>query len=150
MTLPAYRREQADETEIAAHFLACDAAFLAALRERTAVADYAHKLHTRALRFEAWSQQRLIGLLAAYHSDETAKFYISNVSVLSDYWRQGIAGQLLAQCLQQARAAGVKQAELEVAHDNQRAIALYHAHGFTTVHAPESNLLRMQLHFIHP
>ena len=144
-----YRYGQADTADILAHFLGCDAAFLDALRARTHLPDYASKLHARALRFEAWSGQQLAGLLAAYHDNNTRTAYISNVSVLSEYCRQGIASQMLALCLAQVRHLGLRDITLEVACDNQAAIALYRRHGFATVPANDRRILRMQLPLIH-
>lgn len=144
-----YRREQAGVDAIVAHFLGCDAAFLDALQARTNLPDYASKLHARALRFEAWSGGRLAGLLAVYHDATAGVAYISNVSVLSEYCRQGIASQMLTACLVQARQLGLREITLEVASDNQAAIALYRRHGFAPLPASDSLRLRMQLQFRH-
>lgn len=144
-----YRREHASAEDMLAHFLACNAIFLDALRVRTHLPDYASKLLARALRFEAWSGKRLAGLLAVYHDETIKTAYISNVSVLSEYCRQGIASQLLTLCLAQARDLGLRDITLEVACDNQAAIALYRRHGFSPVPAPDRRILRMQLPLIH-
>ncbi|WP_092610860.1 GNAT family N-acetyltransferase [Janthinobacterium sp. YR213] len=145
-----YRHGQAGEDALLAHFLACDAGFLAALRARTELGAYVSKLHARALRYEAWSGPRLAGLLAAYHHDASATVHISNVSVLGDFWRLGIAGRLLGLCLEQARRDGMRHASLEVAGDNHAALALYGAAGFLPAGPAEGTMLRMQLQLIHP
>lgn len=147
---PDYRRDQAGADAIVAHFLGCDAAFLADLRARTSLADYASKLQARALRFEAWSGGRLAGLLAVYHDATTGAAYISNVSVLSEHCRQGIASHLLGACLAQARQLALREITLEVARDNLAAIALYRRHGFSPLPATQGLRLRMQLQFSHP
>ncbi|TDY36181.1 GNAT family N-acetyltransferase [Janthinobacterium sp. 75] len=144
------RREQASAAELMTHFLACDPAFLASLRARTSLPDYASKLHARALRFEAWSGGRLAGLLAVYHDSTAGVAYISNVSVLTDYCRQGVASQMLTTCLAHARQQGLRAITLEVARDNQPAIALYHRHGFSPLPGADDERLRMQLQFRHP
>lgn len=143
------RREHASAEEIVAHFLGCDAAFLALLRARVNLPDYASKLQTRALRFETWSGTRLAGLLAVYHDAAAGTAYISNVSVLSEFCRQGIASQMLIACLAQARQLDLRDITLEVASENQAAIALYHRHDFTALPATDGPRLRMQRQFQH-
>ena len=145
-----YRREQAGADAIVAHFLGCDAAFLDSLRARTSLPDYASKLMARALRFEAWSGGRLAGLLAVYHDATMGAAYISNVSVLSEHCRQGIASHLLSACLEEARKLALREITLEVARDNQAAIALYRRHGFFPLPATEGSRMRMRLQFSQP
>lgn len=144
-----YRYGQANAADIIKHFLGCDTAFLDALRLRTHLPDYASKLHARALRYEAWAGQRLVGLLAVYRDDTAKTAYISNVSVLSEYCRQGIASQMLSLCLAQARNLNVLEVVLEVVRDNHAAIELYRRHGFLHPPGPQEHILRMRLDLMH-
>ena len=53
------------------------------------------------------------------------------MGVLPAYRGQGIGRRLLQACIDKARAQGLTRIELEVRADNQRAIGLYQALGFT-------------------
>ena len=53
------------------------------------------------------------------------------ISLLKDYWGLGLGRALTKACIQCARQAGYEQLELNVAAENERAIALYRKLGFT-------------------
>ena len=83
------------------------------------------------MRFEAWSEGALVGLLAAYCNDrENGIAYITSVSVLEDWTGQGIAARLLRECVEHAKVSGMRQICLEVASANLPAIKLYENSGF--------------------
>ena len=52
------------------------------------------------------------------------------ISVLKEYWGQGIGEALLRACIECAKEAGYKQLELNVIGDNTSAISLYKKLGF--------------------
>ena len=52
------------------------------------------------------------------------------ISIIRDYWGQGLGKALTAACIKCAKEAGYKQLELEAVADNERAIALYEKMGF--------------------
>ena len=53
------------------------------------------------------------------------------ISILKDYWRQGIGSALMERLIAFAQKAGYEQIELTVESKNRRAIALYMKYGFT-------------------
>lgn len=57
---------------------------------------------------------------------------ISNVAVLPQYRKQGIASDLLAAALQYGQQIGTRDFTLEVRAGNTAAIALYERYGFVT------------------
>jgi ribosomal protein S18 acetylase RimI-like enzyme len=117
--------------EIAEHLLRCDFDFVPPLSDRVAICDYAKKIASKATRFEAWSGDKLVGLVAAYCNDqEKCIAYITSVSVLREWTGNGIAARLLKQCIEYAAASGMRQISLEVASDNMPAIGLYEKSGF--------------------
>jgi ribosomal protein S18 acetylase RimI-like enzyme len=115
---------------IRAHLSACDGEFHPALSARVHIDEYAAKLAVRAVTFEAWSAEVLVGLVAVYVAREAGTLYVSNVSVLPGHARRGIAGALLRRALEHGRAWGLSSALLEVSARNDRALRMYIGLGF--------------------
>jgi len=127
-----YRCNRASEAEIAEHLSRCDAYFVPPLSERTGIDDYASKIVSKAVRFEAWAGDALVGLVAAYCNDHEKRIaYITNVSVVSEWKGRGIAACLVSRCVEHANSVGMRQVSLRVAVANARAIELYEQSGFT-------------------
>jgi ribosomal protein S18 acetylase RimI-like enzyme/2-polyprenyl-3-methyl-5-hydroxy-6-metoxy-1,4-benzoquinol methylase len=126
-----YVLNKASAAQIADHLLHCDADFVPPLSGRVEINDYARKIVSKATRFEAWSGSTLVGLVAAYCNDQENRIaYISSVSVLRAWTGKGIASRLMSQCIEHAKASGMRQIGLEVAGDNTPAIKLYEKGGF--------------------
>lgn len=130
---------KASEAQIAEHFVRCDADFVPPLSGRVEIRDYAQKVAGKATRFEAWSGGTLVGLVAAYCNDQEKRIaYLTSVSVLKAWTGKDIAACLMNQCIEHAKASGMRQISLEVASDNAPAIKLYEKSGFVAgkVNAP--------------
>ncbi|MBM4144873.1 MAG: GNAT family N-acetyltransferase [Nitrospira sp.] len=126
-----YSLNKASEAAIIEHLRTCDADFVPLLSGRVEINDYAQKIASKATRFEAWSGDTLIGLVAAYcNNQENRIAYITSVSVLREWMGKGVATCLMRQCIENARASGMWQISLEVAEDNMPAIVLYKKSGF--------------------
>ena len=126
------QRNRALAGQIAAHLRACDDSFVPLLSERVDLDAFAEKILARAERFEAWSDQRLSGLLAAYCNDAQRRVaFITNVSVVPRCQGLGIASNLLQACIDHVRQCGFERLELEVNAQNTAANRLYYKHGFT-------------------
>lgn len=129
----AYSVNRSNVIEIVAHLLHADTSFVPALSSRVDIQSYAQKLHHRAVRFEAWLGQELVGLAASYcNQPGGGKAFLTNVSVWPEYHGQGIAGHLMRQCIEHVRYLGFGAIELEVDQLNLSAVALYQKHGFNT------------------
>lgn len=127
-----YWNNKATAAQLLAHLRHCDAAFAAALAQRTDLAAYADKLTRHAERCEAWADGQLVGVIALYCNDtKTRQAYISHVSTLPAWQGQGIAKALLNCACDHARTVGMTHIQLEVATDNHAAIQLYQQQGFT-------------------
>ena len=125
------RRNVATAAAIADHLRACNSSFVPPLGARVEIEDYAAKLVARAERFEAWSNDRLVGLLAAYCNDPERKLaFVTSVSVLPAWYGQGVASRLLRACIEQVRHGRFERIELEVDARNSAATLLYEKHGF--------------------
>ena len=128
-----YLSNKASEMEIAEHLLRCDADFVPPLSGRVKINDYAKKIAGKAKRFEAWSDDTLVALVAAYCNDlEKGIVYITSVSVLKEWMGRGMAARLMSQCVEYAKSSGMRQISLEVASANLPAIRLYEKIGFVT------------------
>ncbi|NTW22347.1 GNAT family N-acetyltransferase [Candidatus Falkowbacteria bacterium] len=142
-----YAKGTASAQAIAEHLLACQNDFIPPLNETVDIEGYAQKLADKATTFEAWTDDGLVGLLAAYLNLDTAEAYISNVSVGSDFRGLGLAKSLVGQFLDEARQAGLRLAKLEVSKLNQPARKLYGKLGFIESIA-ESDKIFMEMKLI--
>jgi ribosomal protein S18 acetylase RimI-like enzyme len=138
-TAVEYLSNKASEAEIAEHLSRCDADFVPPLSGRVEINDYAKKIASNATRFEAWSGVTLVGFVAFYCNDQEKHIaYITSVSVLRKWTGKGIVYRLMNQCIEHAKALGIRQISLEVASGNTSAIKLYEKSGFVAdrVNAP--------------
>ena len=135
----AHGRSQA--ADILRHLIACDRGFVPPLSERVAIPEYARRLADTAARFEAWSGGELVGLVAAYcNAPDRQDAFISNVSVLPDWRKQGVAGRLVRDCIAFIGTAGFAQILLEVDANAVGAVRLYENTGFKQMRAQDSSL----------
>jgi ribosomal protein S18 acetylase RimI-like enzyme len=123
-------KDRAGEADILAHLRRCNARFVPPLSERVDLAAYAHRLHMRASHFEAWADDTLIGLVAAYFDGVDNAAFISNISVEENFLGYGIASTLLAQAVTHADMLGLACIRLHVGISNTAARRLYEKHGF--------------------
>lgn len=141
-----FRSNKASEAQIAGHLSSCDANFVSRLNDRVEIAEYAKKIAGKAIRFEAWSGNELVGMVAAYCNDLDQRIaYITSVSVLREWTGKGIAASLMRQFIEHARTSGMRQIRLEVASANAPAIGLYKKFGFVAGKADEP-FVTMELH----
>lgn len=136
-----YKTQTASRQEIYEHLVACDTFFVPPLSSRVDLYTYAHKIRERAVSYEAWSAETLVGMVNAYLNDTVGRTaYVTNVSVLKDYSGQGIASTLLAMCMERARADGFSRIKLEVSPHNCAAIRVYTKFGFKVMTTIGDNL----------
>jgi GNAT superfamily N-acetyltransferase/SAM-dependent methyltransferase len=134
-------RNRASVDEVARHLHACNASFVPPLDARVDLSSYAAKIVAHAERFEAWHDGRLVALVAAYcNAPDRAFAHVTNVSVLPDLLRRGLASMLLRHCLEHVQAMGFAKIELDVDLGNEPALALYLRHGFR--HTVKGKLVR--------
>lgn len=126
-----YMVKSAAEKEIFLHLTECNNNFTPPLSDRTDLLFYAKKLYEKAVTFEAWDGDRLIGLIAGYFSKDKSKtFFISNVSVIKEYSGKGIASRLLKDCISCCKKNDYFVVTLEVNRHNSPAVAYYEKHRF--------------------
>ena len=138
----------ASAEEIDKHLRNCDVDFVPPLSSRVKISDYAQKIASKAMRFEAWSSGTLIGLVAVYCNDQEKSIaYVTSVSLMKEWMGKGIAAHLMSQCVKHVHTLGMKQVCLEVASDNMLAIKLYKKCGFIAGNA-NSPFITMNLFLI--
>lgn len=141
-----YLLNKASVAEIADHLSTCDTDFVPPLSCRVEINNYAQKILSNAVRFEAWSDGTLIGLVATYCNDQDIRTaYITSVSVLKEWTGKGVATCLMSLCIKHVNALGMKQICLEVASDNLPAIRLYEKSGFA-VNDTNASFVNMNLY----
>lgn len=144
--LPFYAIDTANVSQISRHLYSCDKSFVVSLTSRVELRDYAFKIVRCATRFEAWYDNALIGLVAAYFNDKSLTAFITNVSVTSSYKRMGIGRDLLHMCLKEAANKKIDQLQLQVEKENLIAIAFYKKFGFSVCSLSlNSNIMSLQL-----
>ena len=127
----SYKIKAASEKDVFLHLRECNDSFLPPLNEKVNIDEYAKKIFEKAITFEAWENQTLVGLIAAYFNDlNKGAGFITNVSVLKNYMGQGIASELLKNCIQYARQKKITEMQLEVDKKNMTAILFYKKYNF--------------------
>lgn len=128
-----YTMNLSNAVDLAKHLSCVDTSFQKTLSSRVEIPLYSKKLHERAVRFEAWLCEELIGFVACYlDSSFRRNAFVTNVSVLPKYQRLGIAERLMGACIQNARDLKLLQINLEVDQHCLPAISLYQKLGFTS------------------
>ena len=145
-----YRVKTANTQDILEHLKKCDHSFQPILTKRVNIEEYARKIVDRAITFETWHGRILVGLLAAYFSNNLERSaFITNVSVLEDFMGKGIASRLLNQCKEYALKENFGEIRLEVHRVNIRAIDLYRKFNFVPDEIREDVML-LRLALIRP
>jgi len=138
---------RATEEQIAAHLALCDARFVPPLSSRLQIREYAHKICTHGMRFEAWEEGSLVALVAMYcNRVDQGLAYITNVSVLEEWLGEHVASHLLERAVHYLKERKFEDVELEVDERNHKAIRLYERHGFVETATNEQSLvMRLRL-----
>ena len=112
--------------DILTHLTECNNNFSPSLSDRVNLGEYAEKIFVKALTFEAWADHRLVGLIAVYiGQSEPYITFVTNVSVVRNFARRGIATELLTKCIAYARNLKQRQIVLEVSPTNSHAVSFY-------------------------
>jgi ribosomal protein S18 acetylase RimI-like enzyme len=136
-----YKIKKASQKDLYLHLERCDHLFVPPLSHKVKLCDYAQKLYEKAETFEAWHEQELVGVIAAYFNDnKSKKGFITNVSVLENYKNKGIANQLVAMIKEFAQNNDFATIVLEVDSQNVNAIALYKKHQFELEYEKQGSL----------
>ena len=129
-------QNSAGEQDIFEHLARIDQCHLPTLSERVNLKFYAEKLKAKAHLIELWDEQKLIGLIA-YYKTQNQSFYISNISVEAAYReidsKPKLAQLLMDELIQLAQTKNILKIELTVFKKNLRAIQFYSKYGFESI-----------------
>ena len=142
-----YAENTAGEIQVRTHLENCDTNFVPRLSNKVNIAEYAKKINTNAITFEAWQNDELIGLIAAYFNNKENKSgFITTVSTIKQYEGMGIGSRLIKMCIDYAKSNDYRSILLEVNKENNTAIQLYNKYGFVkTEQTGESLLMKLYL-----
>lgn len=142
----SYKTKTASAKDILDHIYQCDDDFIISLINRLNIEEYVQKLINKAITFEAWYKNELIGLVATYYNDDVDfKGYITSVSTIKSYTGKGIANILLKNCIEYAKSNNFIEIHLEVEKDNLKAISLYNKYGFSIIEESQTYKMRLLL-----
>lgn len=116
------------------HLNTCTSYFNPPLNTLVNIEEYGEKIYYNAITFECWKNNELIGLIAVYFNNIKNKIgFITNVSVLKEYQKFGIASKLLSNVIKYGREINYDSIKLEVRENNKTAIKIYERHGFNKI-----------------
>lgn len=127
--------------QIYEHLKLCDKTFIPILSKRVSIEKYSKKIFDCAIRFEAFSGTKLIGLMAVYKHSSLCELFITNVSIDIDYVRKNVATDLLVKLIAYCVKNNFKVLRLEVNVNNKNAISFYIKHNFIHVETILDNLI---------
>lgn len=94
------------------------------------ISQYAEKLATKSITYEAWIGENLIGLIAVYFNKITAEAFVSNVSVSPNMVHKKLASTLMQNFISDAETRKTQSINLVYAENNIPAHKLYQKFGF--------------------
>jgi len=127
----SYRTQTTALLDIYNFLIACDSDFTPKLSSEINLYKFSEKIHKNAVRFEAYSDDKLIGLLCVYLNDKESNVgFINHISILQKYKGNGISSILIKNCLEYAKSKQFKYIRLEVSKNNTIAKKLYEKYTF--------------------
>ena len=137
-----YSQGMASEQDIYFHLITCNENFIPHLEKRVNIREYSTKIFEKAVTFEAWFDNTLVGLVAIYLNDpEGQSGYITNVSSIRRFMAKGIASHLINMSIDYARQHNFKTIFLEVAKENVYALKMYKKHQFQEFKVKQDTIL---------
>ena len=120
-----YKNNTSSLKAIREHLNECSNSFVPSLDTYVDIDDYSEKIYQKAVKFEAYIDKDLIGLIALYINLDIKTTFITNISVLPDYQGSKITKILFANCLEYVISNNFDKITLEVKSDNIRACKFY-------------------------
>lgn len=149
MTDINYTINSSTKAELLSFLTAIDNLYVPPLRNYQSLELYSIKLFSNATRFEAYTEDILVGLIAVYLNNLSKKEgFITLVGVLPQYQKQGIASKLLKKSINYAQQIGINKIQLNVQKTNDPVINFYKKYGFTIIaETPQDYVMSLMLNF---
>lgn len=126
-----FKTQSATKEEIYEYLKKNSKNFRPPLSTRVCISEYSKKIFLKAVTFEAWVDEKLIGFCAAYFNDfDNQAGFITTLSVDKHFQQKGIATELLKQCIGYGEDLGFKLIRLETNYKNVVPIRLYQKFNF--------------------
>jgi len=123
-----YRIKTAEKNDIINHLNNCSSEFVPKLVTYVDIQIYSQKIFDKAITFEAWNDNDLIGLIAVYLNN--SKGFITNISVDKSFKGLGVFKGLINLCFDLCKVLKVDQVDLEIYKKNKKVIDIYKHIGF--------------------
>jgi ribosomal protein S18 acetylase RimI-like enzyme len=127
--------------DIKKHLHRCSNSFVPSLDSYVDISKYSQKIFDFGIRFEAYDNINLIGLIALYVDEQEKTSFITNVSVDPDFQGNKIAKNLLLACVGYLKENHYFEVTLHVNTNNTKAINFYQKHNFKQTSKIKSNLV---------
>jgi ribosomal protein S18 acetylase RimI-like enzyme len=129
-----YRVNTAQFDHIVEHLNISAPGFIPPLDTYINIEQYAKKIRANAVTFEAWHENKLVGLAAVYYNDMDSKIgFCTNLSILKNYQRISIGSRLINDAINYGIEHGFTKLNLEAKIVNEKAIGFYEKTGFVQV-----------------
>lgn len=141
-----YKQDKANADQVLNHLMNCDDEFIETLGKKVDIKAYSMKIVHNSVTFEAWENEALVSLIAAYFNDPEKKSgYITNVSTVTGKMGKGIATRLMKQCIEYAEVNNFGEIKLEVATANEQAIKLYRKFNFVQLEVKPGSIIMTKI-----
>ena len=133
-----YKISSATVNQIKVHLQECNENFIPSLNSSVNISEYAQKIYSKAITFEAFCENVLVGLIAAYfNSEDRNATFITNVSTIKQFSGKRIASTLMNNIIDYALKLESPKIRLEVNKNNILANKLYQNFNFVQVYEKE-------------
>ena len=136
-----YRINNSTLEDIKKHLYNCSNSFVPSLESYADISKYSQKIFDFGIRFEAYNNNELIGLIALYVDNQEKTSFITNVSVDPDFQGNKIAENLLLSCVGYLKENNYLEVTLHVNKNNIKAINFYKKHSFKEKGKLKNNLI---------
>jgi 2-polyprenyl-3-methyl-5-hydroxy-6-metoxy-1,4-benzoquinol methylase len=136
-----YKINNSTIEDIVYHLTNCSKLFVPELNTYVNILEYSNKIFNKSVRFEAYNDGNLIGLLALYINEESKSTFITNLSVDINHQKKGVSKKLLNNCKDFNFYKNYDFILLEVFKKNINAINFYKKNNFKILKNIEDKLI---------
>jgi ribosomal protein S18 acetylase RimI-like enzyme len=128
-----FAQDTSTSDDVLNHLACVDDLLSPKISDRIDLGTYAQKIVLRATRFEAWEQDTLVGLVAAYVDLDDQRASVTHLAVMERCQHRRVGHRLMSSLLQALSEGGITWVDLEVAENNIQAQNFYRHMDFVVV-----------------